>query len=183
MRQTLPNYKNRWIEPNMNTQTLRKRQTPLKKNYQNNPEEALKTLKAEGTLGDNITCRVKTQNGPVTSGLHPATGGDGTAVCSGDMLLESLAACAGVTLNAVATNMGIELEDATVRAEGELDFRGTLGVSKDAPVGFKDIRLHFELTSDENDSKLQKLIDLTERYCVIYQTLTDGVSIQTSYSS
>lgn len=166
----------------MDAKTLRERQSPLKQKYRKNPQEAVITLEAEGTLGNEITCQVPSQNGTTVAGLHPATGGSESVACSGDMLLQSLAACAGVTLNAVATNMGIHLTDAEVRAKGELDFRGTLGVSKDAPVGFKEIQLHFDLETDEEKSNIEKLIELTERFCVIYQTLNEGVTIHTSHT-
>jgi uncharacterized OsmC-like protein len=128
-------------------------------------------LHAEGRIGEGVSCKIETGKGQVTAGLHPATGGGGQAACSGDMLLEALVACAGVTLNAVATSLGIELRDATLRAEGDLDFRGTLGVSKEAPVGFQNIRLQFTLDTDASDEQLATLLRLTERYCVVYQTL------------
>jgi uncharacterized OsmC-like protein len=166
----------------MDAETLRNRQAPLKKEYREYPEKALITHKAQGKLGDDVTCHVPTQNGTAVSGLHPAAGGEESVACSGDMLLQSLTACAGVTLNAVATNMGIEIEDATIDAEGEIDFRGTLGVSKSAPVGFKQIRLQFDLVTPAEASKVEKLIELTERFCVIYQTLKEGVDIQTSFT-
>ncbi|MDR8393467.1 OsmC family protein [Aliifodinibius sp. S!AR15-10] len=161
----------------MDSNELRAMQAPLKKKYLEKPEEGEWTLHAEGTLGKNLACHVETHIGTVESGLHPATGGDGTQACSGDMLLQALVACAGVTLNSVATAMGIELKDAKVRADGDLDFRGTLGVSRDTPVGFKNIRMTFELDSGADPKKLKKLIDLTERYCVVYQTLQNSPEI------
>ena len=165
----------------MTSQELRALQAPLKTKYKEKPETAIVTLRASGKLGDNITCVVKTSHGMITAGLHSATGGDGNDACSGDMLLEALAACAGVTLNAVATAIGIELKSGLITAEGEIDFRGTLGVSKDAPVGFKSIRLHFNLTSDASPEKIDSLLKLTERYCVVYQTLMKGVEISVSH--
>jgi uncharacterized OsmC-like protein len=151
---------------------LRELQAPLKERYRAAPEEALVTLRAQGQLGeDGLTCKVETGRALVEAGLHPATGGDGLSACSGDMLLEALVACAGVTLRAVATALDIELRGGTVSAEGDLDFRGTLGVSREAPVGFRDIRLRFELDTDAPADKVESLIKLTERYCVVYQTL------------
>lgn len=168
----------------MDSNKLRALQAPLKESYKKNPEAAVVTLKAEGKLGENVSCKVDTGRAMVEAGLHPATGGNGMQVCSGDMLLEALVACAGVTLGAVATAIGIELGDnSTVRAEGDLDFRGTLGVSKEAPVGFKEIRLRFELDSEAETEKLDKLIELTERYCVVYQTLQQSPDIKVNYSS
>ena len=155
----------------MNAEDLRALQAPLKEKYRNDPATAVITLRAEGKLGDGITCRVDTARNLVEAGLHPATGGNGAAVCSGDMLLEALVACAGVTLRAVATAIGIDVRDGTVQAEGDLDFRGTLGVAKDAPVGFRDIRVKFSLDSDATEEQLNNLFRLTERYCVVYQTL------------
>ena len=155
----------------MNAEELRAMQAPIKQKYKDHPGAAVITLKAEGRIGEGIACRVDTGRALVEAGLHPATGGSGLQACSGDMLLEALVACAGVTLKAVATALGIELRDATVRAEGDLDFRGTLGVAKDAPVGFRDIRLKFELDSDATDEQKKKLIELTERYCVVLQTI------------
>jgi uncharacterized OsmC-like protein len=165
----------------MKTDELRALQAPLKERYREQPESALITLKAEGRLGEGVTCKIGTGKALVEAGLHPATGGNGLAVCSGDMLLEALAACAGVTLNAVATALGIELRDATVRAEGDLDFRGTLGVSKEVPVGFQRIRLHFELETDASEEQLASLLRLTERYCVVYQTLSRPAGMGVSY--
>jgi uncharacterized OsmC-like protein len=155
----------------MNTEELRALQAPIKERYKTDPGAAFITLRAQGTLGANVTCSVETGRALVAAGLHPATGGDGLAACSGDMLLEALVACAGVTLNAVATATGIVIRDGTVRAEGDLDFRGTLGVDKAAPVGFKRIRLAFDLDTDATDEQLATLLRLTERYCVVYQTL------------
>jgi uncharacterized OsmC-like protein len=155
----------------MNADELRKIQAPLKERYRDAPQAALVTLQAQGRIGEGVSCRVETGKALVVAGLHPATGGSGQAACSGDMLLEALVACAGVTLNAVATALGIELRDATLRAEGDLDFRGTLGVSKEVPVGFQDIRLQFTLDTDASEEQLATLLRLTERYCVVYQTL------------
>lgn len=155
----------------MNADELRALQAPLKDRYREAPEAALLTLRAEGRIGEGIACKVETGKRLVEAGLHPATGGDGMAACSGDMLLEALVACAGVTLKAVATALGLEVRGGTVTAEGDLDFRGTLGVAKDAPVGFRAIRLTFDLDTDASDEQLAKLLHLTERYCVVYQTL------------
>jgi uncharacterized OsmC-like protein len=145
-------------------------QEPLKEKYRNDPRSALITLRAEGHAS-GLSCKVETGKALIEAGLHPATGGDGTAACSGDMLLEALVACAGVTLRAVATSIGIDLRDAKVLAEGDLDFRGTLGVSKDAPVGFAKIRLQFEVDTDASEEQTATLLKLTERYCVVLQTL------------
>jgi len=155
----------------MNADDLRSIQAPLKERYRQSPEAALVTLRAQGRLADGVSCKIETGKALVTAGLHPATGGSGLGACSGDMLLEALVACAGVTLNAVATALGIELRDALLQAEGDLDFRGTLGVAKDAPVGFQNIRLRFTLDTDASDEQLETLLRLTERYCVVYQTL------------
>ena len=155
----------------MNTDELRSLQAPLKDRYREHPEAALITLRAVGHAGAGVSCKVNTGSALVEAGLHPATGGTGLQACSGDMLLEALVACAGVTLGAVATALAIELRDATVRAEGDLDFRGTLGVAKDAPVGFQRIRLSFELATDAPPEQVSTLVRLTERYCVVYQTL------------
>jgi len=149
---------------------LRAIQAPLKERYRDEPEAALVTLSAQGTLGEGVTCNVRTGAAIEAAGLHPATGGDGSALCSGDMLLEALAACAGVTMRSVATAMSIPVEG-TVTAEGDLDFRGTLGVDREAPVGFRAIRLTFTVATDADDARLGKLIELTERYCVVLQTL------------
>lgn len=155
----------------MKAEELRSIQAPLKERYRDTPDAALVTLRAEGRIGDGISCKVETGKALVVAGLHPATGGTGQAACSGDMLLEALVACAGVTLNAVATALGIELRDAALVAEGDLDFRGTLGVSKEVPVGFQNIRLLFTLDTDASEEQLATLLRLTERYCVVYQTL------------
>jgi uncharacterized OsmC-like protein len=155
----------------MNADELRSIQAPLKERYREAPDAAVITLKAEGRIGEGVSCKIETGKALVVAGLHPATGGTGQAACSGDMLLEALVACAGVTLNAVATALGIELRDATLRAEGDLDFRGTLGLSKEVPVGFRNIRLQFTLDTDASEEQLTTLLRLTERYCVVYQTL------------
>jgi len=155
----------------MTPDELRALQAPLKQRYQQDPSAALVTLKAEGTLGEGVTCRVETGRAIAEAGLHPATGGTGLALCSGDMLLEALVACAGVTLNAVATAIGVRVDAGRIHAEGDLDFRGTLGVSKEAPVGFRTIRLRFELESAASPEELATLLKLTERYCVVLQTL------------
>ncbi len=165
----------------MNAETLRSLQAPLKEKYRREPNTALVTLRAEGRLGEGITCKIETGKAPVTAGLHPGTGGDGLSACSGDMLLEALVGCAGVTLNAVATALGIHLRDAKVRAEGDLDFRGTLGVSKNVPVGFERIRLRFDLDTDATAEQVATLLRLTERYCVVYQTLSRPAKIDVEY--
>ena len=162
----------------MNAEELKTLQAPLKQQYREQPGAALITLAAQGKIGEGITCRVDTGRAIAAAGLHPATGGSGESLCSGDMLLEALVACAGVTLNAVATAIGVELRDATIRAEGDLDFRGTLGVAKDAPVGFSQIRLRFDLDTDAPQDKLDQLLKLTERYCVVYQTVRSGPSVE-----
>jgi uncharacterized OsmC-like protein len=159
------------LENVMKREQLRATQKPLKALYGENPEAASITLRASGSLGEGITCSVETGRALVQAGLHPATGGSGLAACSGDMLLQALVACAGVTLNAVATAIGIELRSAKLLAEGDLDFRGTLGVAKDVPVGFQRIRLFVELDTDASPDEKKKLLELTERYCVVYQTL------------
>ena len=164
----------------MNAEQLKALQAPIKERYKNEPGAALITLCAEGRLGEGLACRVETGKGLVEAGLHPATGGTGLQACSGDMLLEALVACAGVTLNAVATALGITLRDARVTAEGDLDFRGTLGVAKDAPVGFRDIRLHFTLDTDAGAEQVKKLLELTERYCVVMQTIRNAVPVRVS---
>ncbi len=155
----------------MNSEELRALQAPLKTKFREQPGTSLVTLRAQGRLGDGVTCKLETGRALVTAGLHPATGGTGLGACSGDMLLEALVACAGVTLNAVATALGIALRDAQLEAEGDLDFRGTLGVAKEVPVGFQRIRLKFKLDTDASDEQLDTLLRLTERYCVILQTL------------
>jgi uncharacterized OsmC-like protein len=164
----------------MNMDDLRTLQAPLKERYRSEPEAAIITLKAEGRIGEGVTCSVQTGKALVEAGLHPATGGSGAFACSGDMLLEALAACAGVTMAAVATAIGVNLRGGTVRAEGDLDFRGTLGVSKDAPVGFQSIRLRFSLDTDASEEQLATLLRLTERYCVVYQTLRQSPMIEVS---
>ncbi|PYI57842.1 MAG: peroxiredoxin [Verrucomicrobia bacterium] len=161
----------------MKTDELRSLQAPIKDGYRQRPETALVTLRAEGRIGEGLTCKVETGKALVEAGLHPATGGNGLSACSGDMLLEALVACAGVTLGAVATALGIQLRDATVRAEGDLDFRGTLGVSKDVPVGFQQIRLQFDLDTGASEEQVATLLRLTERYCVVYQTLSHPAKI------
>ena len=165
----------------MDANELRTIQAPLKQQYKDQPESAVITLKANARIGEGITCKIQTGSALVEAGLHPATGGDGLSLCSGDMLLEALVACAGVTLKAVATAIGVTLNDATVYAEGDLDFRGTLGVSKDAPVGFQSIRLEFDLDSDADQEQLESLMKLTERYCVVYQTVSSAQNISVSY--
>jgi uncharacterized OsmC-like protein len=164
----------------MEAEELRALQKPYKDKYRSAPEAAHITLRAQGRIGEGLTCKVETGKALVAAGLHPATGGTGTSACSGDMLLEALVACAGVTLNSVATALGIALRDATVHAEGDLDFRGTLGVDKEAPVGFKNIRLRFELDTDASPEQRAKLLQLTERYCVVYQTLRQPPPVQVS---
>jgi len=166
----------------MNATELRALQAPLKDQYKREPATAVVTLRAQGRIGEGIACRVDTGRALVEAGLHPASGGTGLQACSGDMLLEALVACAGVTLKAVATALAIELRDATVRAEGDLDFRGTLGVAKDAPVGFREIRLGFELDTDATPESRAKLIELTERYCVVLQTIRASPRVAVSYS-
>jgi uncharacterized OsmC-like protein len=167
----------------MNAEEIRRLQAPLKSRYRDQPEAARITLRAQGRLGQGVTCKIETGQGLVAAGLHPATGGSGLSACSGDMLLEALAACAGVTLNAVAIALDIQLRDATVTAEGDLDFRGTLGLSKDVPVGFQQIRLRFDLDTDATDEQLATLLKLTERYCVVYQTLTHPPGVQVTRTS
>lgn len=164
----------------MNTEELKNLQAPLKEKYRAEPEAALITLRAEGKIGEGISCKVETGRALVEAGLHPATGGDGMLACSGDLLLEALVACAGVTLQAVATAIGVTLNDGKIKAEGDLDFRGTLAVSKEASVGFKSIRLSFILDTEATEEQLQSLLKLTERYCVVYQTLAKGVAMETS---
>jgi uncharacterized OsmC-like protein len=165
----------------MKAEDLRALQAPLKTRYKEEPAAALVTLKARGALGAGITCSVQTGRALAEAGLHPATGGDGLALCSGDMLLEGLVACAGVTLRAVATALEVPLRGGTVSAEGDLDFRGTLGVSKETPVGFKAVRLHFELDTDATPDQLATLLKLTERYCVVYQTLQKPPALTVSH--
>ena len=166
----------------MKAEQLRAIQAPIKERYRDVPEAALLTLRARGRLGENVTCKIETGKALLDAGLHPATGGTGASACSGDMLLEALVACAGVTLSAVATSIGVELHDAEIEAEGDLDFRGTLGVAKDAPVGFRDIRLRMKLDSNATGEQLATLLRLTERYCVVYQTLTRPPKISISHA-
>lgn len=163
----------------MNSEELRSKQAPLKERYRTTPTEALITLSAQGRLGEDVACSVSTGKALVEAGLHPATGGSGLQACSGDMLLQALVACAGVTLSAVATALDITVTDGQVRAEGDLDFRGTLGIARDVPVGFRNIRLFFDLDSKASPEQLDKLIELTERYCVVLQTLRAPIDVQT----
>jgi len=165
----------------MNADELKSLQAPLKQRYRDEPKTASITLRAEGKIGEGLTCNVATGKALVEAGLHPATGGNGLSACSGDMLLESLIACAGVTLRAVATALEVPLRDATVHAEGDLDFRGTLAVSKEVPVGFQQIRLRFDLDTDASEEQLATLLRLTERYCVVYRTLARPPKIDISY--
>ncbi len=163
----------------MNANELRAMQAPIKERYKSDPQAAVVTLRAKGTLDDtNIACKIETGHALQAAGLHPATGGSGLELCSGDMLLEALVACAGVTLKAVATALDIPLKSGKVSAEGELDFRGTLGVAKDAPVGFREIQLRFDLDTDAAQDKLDQLLKLTERYCVVYQTIKAGPPVE-----
>lgn len=166
----------------MDAQQLKDLQAPLKAQYRDAPERAFITLRAEGRTGENVSCSVATGRAMVEAGLHPATGGSGLQACSGDMLLEALVACAGVTLNAVATALGLPLSGATVRAEGDLDFRGTLGVDRSAPVGFQAIRLTFDLDGDLSSEQKETLRKLTERYCVVYQTLKSAPRFDVSFN-
>lgn len=161
----------------MNSEELRAMQAPLKDKYRNDPEAAVITLQAEGKIGEGISCKVETGSALAKAGLHPATGGDGSLACSGDLLLEALVACAGVTLSSVATAIGIELRSGTVKAEGDLDFKGTLAVSKEVPVGFQNIRLSFKLDCDADEEKKKTLLKLTERYCVVLQTITSATPV------
>lgn len=165
----------------MKADELKSLQAPIKERYRNEPKSALITLHADGKIGEGVTCNVATGKALVEAGLHPATGGNGSSVCSGDMLLEALVGCAGVTLRAVATALEIPVRDATIHAEGDLDFRGTLAVSKEVPVGFQNIRLRFELDTDATDEQIATLLKLTERYCVVYQTLTRSPKIDISH--
>jgi len=164
----------------MERDELRALQAPLKERYKIEPEAAMITLSANGELGEGVACSVQASRAVAAAGLHPATGGDGSLLCSGDMLLEALVACAGVTLRAVSTSLGITVTSGRVRAEGDLDFRGTLGVDRAAPVGFSAIRLSFELNTDADEADLETLRRLTERYCVVYQTLASGPDLSTS---
>jgi uncharacterized OsmC-like protein len=167
----------------MDSTELRALQAPLKEKYRSDPGSAIITLKAQGNIGEGVSCKVETGRAFVEAGLHPATGGNGLLACSGDLLLEALVACAGVTLQAVATAIGIEIKSGNVQAEGDLDFKGTLGVSKEVPVGFKAIRLKFYIDTDATAEQMVSLTKLTERYCVVYQTLTKGVEVETQYNS
>jgi uncharacterized OsmC-like protein len=167
----------------MDSQTLRSIQSPLKTKYKEHPESALVTLHAEAALGPNVTAEIRTKASTIIAGLHPATGGSGREACSGDMLLEALAACAGVTLNAVATALEIPMRSAVVKADGDIDFRGTLGVSKEAPIGFKNIHLHFLLDTDASPDQIASLVKLTERYCVVFQTLNTKPELTVTVSS
>jgi len=167
----------------MDSTELKNLQAPLKEKYKAEPDSAIITLRAQGKVGEGISCKVDTGKAMVEAGLHPATGGTGLLACSGDMLLEALVACAGVTLQAVATAIGVEIKNGTIKAEGDLDFKGTLGVSKEVPVGFKTIRLNFDLDSNADEEQIVSLKKLTERYCVVYQTLTKGVAVETIYNS
>jgi uncharacterized OsmC-like protein len=171
------------MTPDAESEQLRALQAPLKESYRATPEAALVTLSATGTLDDGISCSVKTGRALARAGLHPATGGDGSLLCSGDMLLEALVACAGVTLRAVATSLGIPVDGGRVAAEGDLDFRGTLGVDRDAPVGFSAIRLSFELDTEADEGQLETLLKLTERYCVVYQTLASSPTLSATLST
>lgn len=167
----------------MNADQLRSLQAPLKERYRQTPEAALVTLRAQGRIGEGVSCKIETGKALVVAGLHSATGGSGQAACSGDMLLEALVACAGVTLNAVATALGIVLRDAMLEAEGDLDFRGTLGVDKAVPVGFQAIRLQFTLDTDASEEQLATLLRLTQRYCVVYQTLAQPPALSVTRKS
>ena len=164
----------------MNRDELRALQTPLKERYREKPEAALITLRAQGHLGEHVSCSVQTGRALVEAGLHPATGGTGELACSGDLLLQALVACAGVTLSAVATALGLAVRGGRLEAEGDLDFRGTLGVARDAPVGFRAIRLNITVDADLADEEKRKLLELTERYCVVYQTLRGGCGVTVS---
>jgi uncharacterized OsmC-like protein len=168
----------------MDSQALKALQAPLKDTYRDTPEAAVVTLSATSNGVDGVACKLETSKGMLEAGLHPATGGSGTQACSGDMLLEALAACAGVTLQAVATAFGVTLTRAEVRAEGDLDFRGTLGVAKDAPVGFRDIRINIDIAADAAPETLDKIVELTERYCVVLQTIqqTPNITLQKTFS-
>jgi len=167
----------------MTADGLRSLQAPLKARYREHPETGLVTLRAQGRIGENVTCKIETGNARVEAGLHPATGGDGQSACSADMLLEALVGCAGVTLSAVATALNISLRGATITAEGDLDFRGTLGVAKDAPVGFRAIRLNFSFNTDEPQERIDSLLKLTERYCVVFQTINQKPELTVSARS
>jgi uncharacterized OsmC-like protein len=165
----------------MNSVKLKSLQSPIKEKYRNQPETAIFTLKAEGKIGEGISCNLETGKSLIKAGLHPATGGDGLAICSGDLLLQALVACSGVTMSAVATALDIEIYSGKITAEGEIDFRGTLGVSKEVPVGFQKINLTFYLETNAPPDKLESLKKLTERYCVVYQTLINGVKTEVNF--
>jgi uncharacterized OsmC-like protein len=167
----------------MDRESLRKVQQPLKDRYRSEPTTALVTLRAEGELADGITCSVQTGQALVAAGLHPASGGDGMHICSGEMLLQALAACAGVTLRSVATSMEVPIERGSVHVEGDLDFRGTMAVSKEAPVGFVTIRVRVDLVSSAPQEQLDRLLELTERYCVVYQTLRGSPTVEVSFAA
>ena len=167
----------------MDAQELKELQAPLKQKYKDQPQSAMVTLRARAKIGEGLTCNIQTGKALVEAGLHPATGGNGLSACSGDMLLEALVACAGVTLRAVSTAIGVKLNDATVSAEGDLDFRGTLAVDKTTPVGFQNIRLKFDLDIDASPEQITSLLKLTERYCVVYQSLINAPVISISYTS
>ncbi len=167
----------------MDGDELRALQAPLKQRYRDEPEAALVTLAADGNLGEGVSCSVQSGRALAQAGLHPASGGDGSLLCSGDMLLEALVACAGVTLRAVATSLGIQVRDGRVRAEGDLDFRGTLGVDREAPVGFAAVRLSFDLDTDADEEQLATLLKLTERYCVVYQSLAHAPRLSSALRS
>jgi uncharacterized OsmC-like protein len=169
--------------PRVEREELRALQAPLKDRYRTEPGAALLTLSATGELGEGVSCSVRTAHAVAEASLHPASGGDGSLLCSGDMLLEALVACAGVTLRAVATSLGISVASGCVRAEGDLDFRGTLGVDREAPVGFSAIRLSFELDTDAEEEQLATLLKLTERYCVVYQTLAATPALSTTLTT
>ncbi len=167
----------------MDAEALKALQAPLKEKYKDDASSAVITLRSQGTIGDNVTCSVATSRAMVEAGLHPATGGSGLHACSGDMLLDALVACAGVTLNAVATALKLDVRSANVTAEGDLDFRGTLGVAKDAPVGFRAIRLRFDVDGNLTDEEQATLLKLTERYCVVFQTLKTPATFDVSLSA
>jgi uncharacterized OsmC-like protein len=170
-------------QPLMNASELKALQAPLKEKYKSEPASAIITLKAQGKIGEGISCKVETGRAFIDAGLHPATGGTGLLACSGDLLLEALVACAGVTLRAVATAIEVEIKDGTIKAEGDLDFKGTLGVSKEVPVGFSAIRLSFDLDTNATAEQMASLSKLTERYCVVYQTLVKGVPVETRFQN
>lgn len=167
----------------MDRDELRALQAPLKQRYREDPQSALVTLRAEGSLNEGVACSIATGKALVEAGLHPATGGTGLAACSGDMLLQALVACVGVTVTAVATSLGVKLRGGRVMAEGDLDFRGTLGVEKDVPVGFKQIRLAIDLDADATDEERARLLELTQRYCVVYQTLRNGTEVTARFAA